>query len=98
MVRGGEVVVRPVQRFQTMRQLPGQGQHLVAETITEKLDGVMVCGVVVGDAVELWSRGGWTEQAVSATRFAIGLPVSGVVCWNWWVRCSSGEGVQHSST
>ena len=35
----------------------------------EKLDGVMVCGVVTRDAVELWARGKWIKQAVSATRF-----------------------------
>ena len=30
----------------------------------------MMVGILVGEEVELWSRGGWTEQAVSATRHA----------------------------
>ena len=38
--------------------------------VTEKIDGEMMCGVVREGQVELWSRGGWTEQARSATRWA----------------------------
>jgi hypothetical protein len=67
---GGEVVVRPVQRFTKVGQMGELAGLVMSGTVTEKLDGVMVCGVVTGGAVELWSRGGWTEQAVSATRFA----------------------------
>ena len=70
VLSGGEVVVRPVQRFLKVRQMVGLAQAVMPVTVTEKLDGVMVCGVVAGDGVELWTRGGWTEQAVSATRFA----------------------------
>ena len=70
----GQVVARPVQRFFKVTDLweiedNGEGwQKVVA--VTEKLDGEMLVGVLVGEAVELWSRGGWTEQAVSATRHA----------------------------
>ena len=38
--------------------------------VTEKMDGGMMCGVVRQGQVELWSRGGWTEQARSTTRWA----------------------------
>jgi hypothetical protein len=44
--------------------------ELAARTVTEKLDGQMVCGVVIGDAVELWSRAGRTEVGKAATRVA----------------------------
>ena len=33
-------------------------------------DSVVMSGVVVGSGVEMWSRGGWTTYAVSATRFS----------------------------
>ena len=58
---GGEVVVRPVQRFVKVRQMGELAGQVMSDTVAEKSDGVMVCGVVTGDAVELWSRGGWTE-------------------------------------
>ena len=70
----GVVKVRPVQKFHSMGQLSGAEEEslLAAQvvTVTEKMDGEMMCGAVRGGQIELWSRGGWTEQARSATRWA----------------------------
>ena len=49
--------------------------HIVLESqtliqLTMKQTENLNCGVVTGGAVELWSRSGWTDQTVSATRFA----------------------------
>jgi hypothetical protein len=70
VLRDGEVLSRPVQRFLRVAELGGLVHELVAQTVTEKLDGQMVCGVVIGDAVELWSRGGQTAVGKAATRIA----------------------------
>jgi hypothetical protein len=66
----GFVIARPVQRFYKVFELQGLAEKVKAVTVTEKLDGEMMVGLVVSGAIELWSRGGWTEQARSATRYA----------------------------
>ena len=70
----GVVKIRPVQKFYRMWQLSGVEKAALdcvkVQTVTEKLDGEMMCGVVREGQVELWSRGGWTPQARSATRWA----------------------------
>jgi hypothetical protein len=70
----GEVQVRPVQKFYSVCQLRGAERESLGKAevmvVTEKIDGEMMCGVVREGQVELWSRGGWTEQARSATRWA----------------------------
>lgn len=70
----GVVKIRPVQKFYRMWQLSGVEKAALdcvkVQTVTEKLDGEMMCGVVMEGQVELWSRGGWTPQARSATRWA----------------------------
>ena len=77
--QGGKVQARPVQKFFKIGDLgvladSGSGWQEVV-MVTEKLDGEMMVGLVVGEAVELWSRGGWTElhplrAAVEADRAA----------------------------
>ena len=51
------------------------------KTVTEKVDGEMMCGVMREGGAEPWSRGGWTAQARSATRWASaeGTGVLGVI-------------------
>ena len=70
----GEVQVRPVQKFYSVCQLRGAEREALSKAevmvVTDKIDGEMMCGVVREGQVELWSRGGWTEQARSATRWA----------------------------
>ncbi len=66
----GLVVARPVQRFRRVAEMCSLAESVTTELVTEKLDGVMVCGVVMAGAVEMWSRGGWTEHAQAATRVA----------------------------
>ena len=70
VVQDGQVVSRPVQRFHRLSEMRGMAAEVIAAVVTEKLDGQMMCGLVVGDGVELWSRGGWTEEAKTATRVA----------------------------
>ena len=71
---GGSVQMRPVQKFYRAWQLGGVEksaiERLRVQTVTEKLDGEMMCGVMKEGQVELWSRGGWTPQARSATKWA----------------------------
>jgi len=59
-----------VQRFHRVWEMGELAKKLKAEIVTEKLDGVMVCGVVVEGEVELWTRGGRTAQAQAAMRVA----------------------------
>jgi hypothetical protein len=70
----GAVQVRPLQKFYKWWQLKGIEKtalmSVAVTEVTEKMDGEMMCGVVRQGQVELWSRGGWTEQARSATRWA----------------------------
>ena len=70
----GVVQVRPVQKFYSMRHLSGAEEDSITAAqvviVTEKMDGEMMCGAVRDGQIELWSRGGWTEQARSATRWA----------------------------
>ena len=57
-----------------MRHLSGAEEDSITAAqvviVTEKMDGEMMCGAVRDGQIELWSRGGWTEQARSATRWA----------------------------
>ena len=70
----GAVQVRPVQKFDKWWQLKGMEKTVLTTVavmeVAEKMDGEMMCGVVRQGQVDLWSRGGWTEQARSATRWA----------------------------
>ena len=70
----GVVKVRPVQKFYSMRHLSGAEEDslMTAQvvTVTEKMDGEMMCGAVRDGQIELWSRGGLIEQARSATGWA----------------------------
>lgn len=71
----GEVISRPVQRFYRVNELNSRGAELaIAGVVTEKLDGQMLCGVVVQGHVELWSRSGWTELGRAATRVGVEHP------------------------
>ena len=70
VMQAGQVVARPVQRFHRVWEMGGFAKELRAEIVTEKLDGVTVCGVVVEGEVELWTRGGRTAQAQAAMRVA----------------------------
>ena len=55
----GVVLVRPVQRFLQVRKMQGLAQSVKDVTVTKKLDGVMMSGVVVGmGVVTVWSRDG----------------------------------------
>ena len=53
MVCDGVVLVRPVQRPLQVRQMQGLAQSVEAVAVTDKLDGVVMSGVVVGSGVEL---------------------------------------------
>jgi hypothetical protein len=86
----GEVRVRPVQKFFALHKLQGARKETNegycddrggVKTVTEKVDGEMMCGVMRNGGAELWSRGGWTAQAKSATRWASeeGSGVLGVI-------------------
>ena len=44
----GVVLVRPVQRFLQVRKMQGLAQSVKDVTVTKKLDGVMMSGVVAG--------------------------------------------------
>jgi hypothetical protein len=70
----GAVQVRPVQKFYSMSHLTSEEEDSLGAAamvaVTEKMDGEMICGAVRDGQVELWSRGGWTDQARSATRWA----------------------------
>ena len=71
VLRGEEVVSRPVQRFFRVKELQHWGRLVTpCKVVTEKLDGEMLCGVVLDGRVELWSRAGWTELGKAATRVA----------------------------
>lgn len=48
----------------------GALRKLQVDEVTEKLDGQMVCGVVVGTSVQFWSRKGDTAVGVAAARIA----------------------------
>ena len=71
----GSVVARPLHRFFSAAQVLDArmiqtGKWRVIEA-TEKLDGIMVYGVGVGGAFELWTRSGRTKESRAATRWAI---------------------------
>ena len=70
----GEVMVRGLHKFFNVGQLAetqmGALRKLQVDEVTEKLDGQMVCGVVVGTSVQFWSRKGNTAVGVAAARIA----------------------------
>ena len=70
----GEVVVRGLHKFFNVGQLDevkiGQLRRLQVREVLGKLDGQMIVGVVVGDAVLYWSRKGHTAVGVTAGRIA----------------------------
>jgi len=70
VLQEGQVVSRPVQRFHRVSEIGGWAATVTAEVVTEKLDGQMMCGVVQGNEVQLWTRGGWTGAARAATKVA----------------------------
>jgi hypothetical protein len=73
--RDGAVLVRPFHRFfsigQTIATQIGRLAGTRSGVVTRKLDGQMVCGVVVGGMVQLWSRAGPTKTGVEAFRVTI---------------------------
>ena len=73
--RTGAVLVRPLHRFfaigQTAQTQIGRLAGIVSGVVTLKLDGQMVCGVVVGGMVQLWTRAGPTPVGVEAFRVAV---------------------------
>ena len=74
----GEIVARGLHKFFNVGQLQESKMRELARLQTlevlEKLDGQMIMGVVLGDAVEYWSRKGKTAVAITATRLARELP------------------------
>ena len=74
--RSGGVLVRPFHRFFAIGQTPSMrlenlDQIGVAVTVTRKLDGQMVVGVVVDGMAQFWTKGGPTETGVEAFRVAM---------------------------
>ena len=72
------VVARPLHKFFTLNQLPEVELQRVCdraiESITVKLDGQMVYGIVQGGVVQLWTRSGPTELGVRALATCQELP------------------------
>lgn len=71
----GTVVARPLHKFFSVGQvrdaaMPVLGRQQVVEA-TQKLDGIMAFGVVLQSGrVELWTKGGFTQEAQRITRWA----------------------------
>ena len=70
VLRDGAVVSRPVQRFHRVSEMGGLAATVTAEVVTAKLDGQMMCGVVLGEEAQLWSRAGPTGAAQAAMAVA----------------------------
>ena len=71
------VVARPLHKFFTIgqvadTQMDSEFSRLGVVEATMKLDGVMVYGVLVGTEMQLWTRGGPSQQGKNAMRFAVG--------------------------
>jgi hypothetical protein len=73
--RTGAVLVRPLHRFfaigQTAQTQIDSLAGIVSGVVTRKLDGQMVCGVVVDGMVQLWTRAGPTEVGAEAFRVTV---------------------------
>jgi hypothetical protein len=71
----GEVMIRGLHKFFNIGQLTETKlqalRKLQIDTVTEKLDGQMICGVLVGTVVQFWSRKGFTEVGKAAGRLAM---------------------------
>ena len=88
VVSAGGVVARPLHKFFSPNQPGGMKLAAVAGMIiqeaTVKLDGIMLFGVVLDGAVELWTRGGRTAEAEKVTRWVYAqqdkMGTTGPVC------------------
>ena len=73
-----KVVARPLHKFFTLNQLPEVELQRCSdrdiESVTLKLDGQMVYGIVQGGGVQLWTRSGPTELGVRALAACHELP------------------------
>jgi hypothetical protein len=73
--RDGAVLVRPLHRFSSLGQTPetqlAELGYRGVEVVTRKLDGQMVCGVVIDDMVQLWTRAGPTAVGQEAFRVTV---------------------------
>ena len=70
------VVARPLQKFFSEGQV-GDAQMRWIRTqavveATEKLDGIMVYGVLSNGVMQFWTRSGYTDAAVNVNRWAVG--------------------------
>jgi hypothetical protein len=74
MHESGEVMMRGLPKFFNLGQLietkMGTLERRKVIEVTEKLDGQMVTGVLVGSTVQYWSRKGLTAVGVTASRVA----------------------------
>ena len=74
MHESGEVMVRGLPKFFNLGQLMETKMKVLMNRqvleVTEKLDGQMVTGVLVGGTVQYWSRKGLTVVGVTAGRIA----------------------------
>jgi len=74
VVKDNQVVVRGLHKFFNLGQHEAVNlkhiKHISIRQVTEKLDGQMICGVVVGERVQFWSRKGNTVVGKSAARVA----------------------------
>jgi tRNA splicing ligase len=70
-----EIMVRGLHKFFNIGQLTETKlqalRKLQIDTITEKLDGQMICGVLVGTVVQFWSRERFTEVGKATRRLAV---------------------------
>lgn len=73
--RSGGVLARPLHKFFLLDQIPETNAHQLElkdiACVTKKLDGQMVYGLLVGGAVEFWTRSGPTEVGSEARRVAL---------------------------
>ena len=88
VVNAAGVVARPLHKFfsphQTGRMKLAGLAGMIVQEATVKLDGMMLFGVVLDGAVEFWTRGGRTTEAVKVTRWVYGqqdiVGATGPVC------------------